>query len=158
MLPEWRLNLQNVKSKYDRASEWWIFPAKVVTCQRLHSVLSGEWRGRVAEGRTWKWRHHQPASSWIAMDWNCDQQQQFWSTLANAIIMRRSTYVPVSASRGRLGQPSLPPTMPWTWSSPQVTVCSPWEPWGRRSTGSSGGLRKNLASEQETIKSTPYQN
>ena len=95
-----------------------------MTCQRLHSVWSGEWRGRVAEGRTWKWRHHQPASSWIAMDWNCDQQQQFWSTLANAIIMRRSTYVPVSASRGRLGQPSLPPTMPWTWSSPNDSLLS----------------------------------
>ena len=69
-------------------------------------------------------RHHQPAPSWIAMDWNCHQQQQFWSTLANAITMKRSTYVSISASRGCLGQPSLPPTMPWTWSSPNDSLLS----------------------------------
>ena len=75
---------------------------KNVPCLRL--FVSGEWRRKVAEGRTWKWLSSPPASTIV----NCHGLQlppttTFWSTLGNAINMRRSTYVLASASRGDLG-------------------------------------------------------
>ena len=39
------------KSKYDRASGWWIFPAVPETAKCVRC----EWGEKVAEGRSWKW-------------------------------------------------------------------------------------------------------
>ena len=102
---------------------------KNVPCLRL--FVSGEWRGKVAEGRTWKWLSSPPASTIV----NCHGLQlppttTFWSTLGNAINMRRSTYVLVAIMVSYFAvviymiassyqRPPSPPTPSPTWSLQQ---------------------------------------